>query len=103
MAVGQLLFGKIGDGLELVHDGEQMLRLLVGERTDGGVVEFLVVVAEGVESEVGEYFGRNEYQGIGEVVRTVDGPHDMSWQDDGQVVFVVGDDPHVVHCPCATA
>ena len=44
----------VGDDAEFVHDVEQVCSLLVGQRTDWGVVEFLVVMAEGVETEVVE-------------------------------------------------
>ena len=56
IAVGQFLVGVVGNGDELVDDGHEVSGLFVGERTDGCVVEFLVVVAEGVETEVVEHF-----------------------------------------------
>ena len=57
MAVGQFLVGVVGDDGELVNDGEQVCGLLVSQRTDGCVIEFLVVVAEGVETKVFEHLG----------------------------------------------
>ena len=56
IAVGHFLVGVVGDDNELVDDGKQMRGLLVGQRTDGGVMVFFVVVAEGVETQVVEHF-----------------------------------------------
>ena len=103
IAMRQFLVSMVGDDGELVDDGQQMDGLLVGQRTEGGVVEFLVVVAEGVETEVVEHFRRYEQQGIGKVVGTLYGVHDMAWKNDGQVVFVMSDDSHVVHSSCTAA
>ena len=103
IAVGQLPVSMVGNDVELVDNGEQMCSLLVGQRTDGGVVELLVVVAEGVETEVVEHLRRYEQQGIAKVVGAIDRVHNMTRKNDGQVVFVMGDDPHVIHGPCAAA
>lgn len=103
IAVGQLPVSMVGNDVELVDNGEKMCSLLVGQRTDGGVVELLVVVAEGVETEVVEHLRRYEQQGIAKVVGAIDRVHNMTRKNDGQVVFVMGDDPHVVHGPCAAA
>ena len=80
-----------------------MCGLLVGQRTNGSVVEFLVVVAENVETKVFEHLRRDEQQRVGEVVGTIHRVHDMTRKNDGQVVFVMGDDPHVIHGSCAAA
>ena len=55
IAVGQFLVGVVGDDVKLIHDGEQVCGLFVSQRTDGGIVELIVVVAEGMETEVIEY------------------------------------------------
>ena len=80
-----------------------MCGLLVGQRTDGGIAEFLVVVAEGVETEVIEHLRRDNHQGVCEIVGTVQRVHGMSGKNDGQVVFVVVEDLSVVHGPCIAA
>ena len=40
IAVGHFLVSMVGDDDELVHNGQQMISLLVGQRTDGCVVDF---------------------------------------------------------------
>ena len=39
IAVGQFLVGVVGNDGELVYDGEQVCCLLIGQRTERGVVE----------------------------------------------------------------
>ena len=92
----QFLVRVLGDEVQMFDDGKQVCGLVVGERTDRSIVEFIAVVAEGVEPEVVEHLRRDEEQGVGEVVGTVYRVHDVSREDDGQVVFVMCDDPHVV-------
>ena len=56
-----------------------------------------------METEVVEHLRRYEQQGVGKVVGTLQRVHDMTWQYNGQVVFVMGEEPHVVHGSCAAA
>ena len=77
-----------------------MFALRVGQRADRDVVEFIVVVTEGVETQVVKHFGRYEEHGIGEVVSAIHGVHDMARHDECQIVLAMGDDTHVVHGSC---
>lgn len=71
--MGHFLVGLVSNDKELVHDGKQMCGLLVGQRTDRGIVVFLIVVTKGVITQVFEHLRRDEKQSVGEVIRATHG------------------------------
>lgn len=67
------------------------------------MVEFHVVVAKGMETQVVKHLRRDEEHGVSEIVSAIYRAHNMTWHDKGQIVFVMRYYSHVVHRPRTAA